>query len=116
MDEELNLKPCPFCGASENDIEVRSTVDSRGYCDFQLACSKCGMSLIPYRSCFDANKAWNTRAFEPKTGKWTLYEDKDNNAWECSVCHEVVQLMEGNPQDNKYNFCPNCGARLEMEM
>lgn len=53
---------------------------------------------------------------QPKIDNWLLYEDKVTNTWQCPVCKEVIQLMEGTPQENNYNFCPNCGARLEMEM
>jgi len=50
---------------------------------------------------------------ERKHGKWTLFEnDIEQNAYECSVCKDVFVLLEGTPQDNVYNFCPNCGADL----
>ena len=48
-------------------------------------------------------------------GKWILYEDKDTNAWKCSVCHEVVQLMDGSPFENGWHYCPHCGAKMEKE-
>ena len=46
-------------------------------------------------------------------GEWQLYEDEDTNAWECSVCHEVFQLMEGTPEENNMHYCHNCGARMK---
>lgn len=102
------LKPCPFC---DDEARVLSVTGRNHY----VICNHCESRVSEYRTPEEAIAAWNTRAFESKSGKWTLYEDEDTNAWECSVCHEVIQLMEGNPQENKCNFCPNCGAHLEME-
>ena len=48
-------------------------------------------------------------------GDWLLYEDEDTNAWECSECHEVVQLMDGSPFENGWHYCPYCGLRMEKE-
>ena len=50
---------------------------------------------------------------KPKTGKWVFWDDDpDANTYECSECHEPYMLVEGTPEDNKYNFCPNCGAMM----
>lgn len=49
---------------------------------------------------------------ERKTGKWIEHDDFDNS-WECSVCNEVVDIIEGTPMDNEYRFCPWCGAKME---
>ena len=48
-------------------------------------------------------------------GDWLLYEDEYTNAWECSSCHEVVQLMDGSPFENGWHYCPYCGLRMEKE-
>lgn len=55
-----------------------------------------------------------------KTGKWIdgmLYYDFDECEWEkvkCSVCEKFVtkQIFY---HDNKYHYCPNCGAKMENE-
>lgn len=53
---------------------------------------------------------------ERKHGKWTLFEnDIEQNAYECSACNDVFVLLEGTPQENLYNFCPNCGADMRGE-
>ena len=60
-------------------------------------------------------EAWNKRDFSPIHGQWILYEDEDTNAWECSVCHKVQQLMNGTPFENNWHYCPSCGAKMEQE-
>ena len=51
-----------------------------------------------------------------KTGHWEEEEMYDGDvAYRCSECGEVFCLMSGTPIDNLYNYCPNCGARLESE-
>ena len=45
-----------------------------------------------------------------RTGRWIETDDYD--AWRCSECDEYFCLYEGTPQDNKYYYCPNCGARM----
>ena len=103
------LKPCPFCGA-------KAALVTGGEHLVQVFCPKCGAKLP---ACFgeskksDAIKAWNRRASNQKYGKWILYEDEDTNAWECSVCHSVQQLMEGTPFENHYRYCPSCGAKMK---
>ena len=37
----------------------------------------------------------------------------DCDTWQCSECKDVFILLEGTPKDNNYNYCPNCGAKME---
>ena len=51
---------------------------------------------------------------ERKKGKWIEQDDGWYGVYyECSVCKEPFTLIDGTPQDNLYNFCPNCGAEME---
>ena len=50
---------------------------------------------------------------ERKNGHWIYYNDGNDEYYECSACGDAFALVEGNPKENDYNFCPNCGARME---
>lgn len=51
-----------------------------------------------------------------KSGKWIEREGWDGDVYyECSVCGEPFCLIDGTPTDNMYNYCPNCGAKMESE-
>lgn len=51
-----------------------------------------------------------------RSGKWIEQEGWDGDVYyECSLCGEPFCLIEGTPTDNMYNFCPNCGAKMESE-
>ena len=64
----------------------------------------CDIQTCPYRT-------------ERKNGKWIdgmLYYDFDESEWEkvkCSVCENFVtkQIFY---HDNKYHYCPYCGADM----
>jgi DNA-directed RNA polymerase subunit RPC12/RpoP len=54
-----------------------------------------------------------------RTGHWIedtngTYTD-NHDTWECSECGHAQILLEGTPKDNDYNYCPNCGAKMEEE-
>ena len=40
-------------------------------------------------------------------GQWDRLELSDK--WQCSVCG-VLMDIDGTPQENLLNFCPNCGS------
>ena len=44
-------------------------------------------------------------------GEWREF-DADMNAYVCSVCDEPYVLIDGTPEQNHYNYCPNCGAHM----
>lgn len=50
-----------------------------------------------------------------KRGKWliTPYTDYDDT-YECSVCGNGWTFIEGTPKENDANYCPNCGAKMEV--
>ena len=49
-------------------------------------------------------------------GKWLEHKDIWGDPYyECSACKELFCLTAGTPQDNCYNFCPNCGADMSGE-
>ena len=53
---------------------------------------------------------------EPKTGHWIEEDMFDGDvAYRCSECNELFWIESGTPKDNEYNFCPKCGARMEVE-
>lgn len=40
---------------------------------------------------------------------------RQNDEWivyECSNCKEEWVLESGTPEENLYNYCPNCGAKI----
>ena len=50
---------------------------------------------------------------EKPKGRWVEQEGYDGDSYyECSVCKDAFTLINGTPEDNNYNFCPNCGADL----
>ena len=51
--------------------------------------------------------------------KWIDYEDvtgEGSNTYECPYCDFILQLMEGTPEENLYNYCPRCGKKLIVKV
>ena len=44
-----------------------------------------------------------------------IWEDYEENTWQCSECGEPFYLEDGTPQENEYNYCPYCGAKMDKE-
>ena len=53
---------------------------------------------------------------EVRKGHWIEDETEtyteNHDTWECSECHEPFTLTEGTPEENKFYFCPRCGADM----
>lgn len=48
-------------------------------------------------------------------GYWKELEDYNlDTIYQCSVCQEEFVTLEGTPADNMYNYCPNCGAKMDL--
>ena len=50
----------------------------------------------------------DTPTIDPKKGRWIEY---DNSHCECPFCHEEWSYFDNEVE--RFNYCPNCGARLE---
>lgn len=50
-----------------------------------------------------------------KHGRWeeTAYCDYDDT-YRCSVCGVEWEFITGTPQENGANYCPNCGAMMDL--
>ena len=36
-----------------------------------------------------------------------------SNTYKCSACGEIQVLIYGTPNENGWNYCPNCGAKMD---
>ena len=49
-------------------------------------------------------------------GEWKRDGEVYNDAtWTCSVCGEPWTLLYGTPEENGMHYCPNCGAKMDLE-
>lgn len=48
---------------------------------------------------------------EPKTGHWINYKDEH----QCSQCKEIVIVEKDVWEEDPYDCCPRCGAKMESE-
>ena len=105
MREEL--KPCPFC-RSDN-----LWIDGGEYLNiFSVNCTRCGGRIGYFNTKAEAIAAWNSRACHK--GHWTRSDD-EGNVWQCSVCGNEWQLMDGTPEENHMNYCQQCGAYMSAD-
>ena len=48
-------------------------------------------------------------------GRWEDSTDEwfGTDVYTCSKCRESYVLVEGTPKENLWNYCPNCGCRMD---
>ena len=51
---------------------------------------------------------------ERNVGKWHLLDECANEGWYCDQCHKKVFKADFSNTMRKYKFCPNCGAKMEV--
>ena len=50
-----------------------------------------------------------------KHGKWNCQEDiYGDSTYICSYCGEPWILLTGAPESNNMNYCPCCGAKMDL--
>ena len=52
---------------------------------------------------------------EVRHGEWVCVNESEN-VWMCdgkNGCGNEILLLEGTPNDNEWNYCPNCGAKMD---
>lgn len=67
------------------------------------------------RYCCDALKESAADVREVLSGKDVYYTQKDHCEFKCSVCGAWAgSVAYGTLDGAKFNFCPNCGAKMEV--
>lgn len=48
-------------------------------------------------------------------GEWSVIEDdwEDEVCYECSICKKEFATLDETPVENLWNYCPNCGAKMD---
>lgn len=73
-------------------------------------------SHSPYITKRDVESMPTIDATPVKHGRWEYSENiYDESTWACSICKEPWTLIDGTPQENGMKYCPNCGAKMDLE-
>lgn len=81
-------------------------------CGVYLSEDRREIEIISSSKAVEAIEALPLVQREQKTGRWIPF---DCDTWECSECKDVFILLEGTLKDNNYNYCPNCGVKMESD-
>lgn len=66
--------------------------------------------------CTDYMSILNLPTIEVKHGRWVQKEFWPNGGtWKCSECGYQVMFIEDTPYAKAMNYCPNCGAKMDLE-
>ena len=58
----MTLKPCPWCGALDEELIVNEGISASPFIVFWVECRKCFIDGPNGRTKIDAVRAWNRRA------------------------------------------------------
>ena len=106
------LKPCPFCNGEASVLRMDYGDDSTVWGVFCANDSDDSFSHGHFIDNFateaEAIDAWNTRA--ERTCTREKHGVKTDGSWRlrCSLCGYGIG-------DKRFNYCPNCGARVVVE-
>lgn len=64
---------------------------------------------------FFADDAPTVDAVPVVHGEWSVIEDdwEDEVYYECSICKKEFAALDEAPVENLWNYCPNCGAKMD---
>lgn len=97
----MELKPCPFCGATEPTVHLIDAPESAVVCDYKMG--GCGADAGLFNTNGRAIEAWNTRA--ERTCR--IKEDADTGCFlTCSECGAIQ------PEEWTVYYCWSCGAKV----
>lgn len=115
----LNALDCISRQAAIDVVDGGAELIRRVLDNMDVVCgerSKFAWGLGLLESCINDLNELPSAQPERKKGKWIEQDDGwDWVYYECSVCKEPFTLIDGTPQDNLYNFCPNCGSDMRGE-
>ena len=112
---------CPIPGASQPKEPVRlvnansilRSVDMSGcaYEGDEYQAYKAGVEYV--RGMIEDAKTFGSDILRPKA-HWVNEDSfyKDSIVWKCSACKAKFVLHSGTPENNNYQYCPGCGARM----
>ena len=63
--------------------------------------------------CIDGLRSLSSAKPERKRGKWIGIDDYPHEDWECNRCGGIV--YETQTPYEEYKYCPNCGAKMEVD-
>lgn len=103
----MSDKPCPLCGREMTAIETHA---GRG----ELYCVHCDLVI-------GGNEAKTPDELMELLEQRTCHIEERHGDWYCTGCGEMVGtcdtaselLIDGNAIE-LWNFCPNCGRRIEV--
>ena len=107
-DTPEKIKPCPFCGGKAEPYK-----DDEEW--VHIKCRECWNETDGHTTLDTAMEFWNKRTETRPQGRWLQHDEEDTNAWKCSICHEVWQLMDGTPKENGMKYCQRCGAEMTLD-
>ena len=106
------LKPCPFCGGEAEPFNPFENTEGT-WC---VLCSDCAAATGFEQTEAEAIAAWNTRAERTCKVEGDYWHDhggdgSDTYEFILSCGHSVEWLDD----DEKPRYCPQCGARIEVD-
>ena len=76
--------------------------------------ARCGENEEPYISLYQINDAPTVDAEPVRHGKDIYMQGDGHCEFKCSVCGVEIPVVEGGELDGgKFNYCPNCGAKMD---
>ena len=128
MGNESKLKPCPFCGAA---ADFYQKIYDNGAITAYVACKKCHVrtreipAIVKYCANDEAAKIWNQRKVANAIHATNLSAVAWCDKLICSHCGIVLQdwvevrydedMDDTTHHEYVFNYCPNCGAKIDDE-
>lgn len=99
-------------------IERKALLEELGAIFF--ATDPAGDEQLGVMKCRKATRALPAADVVPvKRGRWEPNDmggGEPDEAYICSICGEAWTLLAGTPKENNMNYCPRCGAKMDMEV
>jgi len=108
----MNIKPCPFCGESEEIFAVKLASHKIFKFPVYTECYTCGTKTAAMPGVKDAFKRWNKRSTQETQAVW-------GERFECKHKEKVDQSLPNLCDEDDHiwvrrRYCSECGVRELM--